>query len=144
MEMMIQSKPRQPTSPYSGSNMNFDCQQHTIIRLNVEDYWWFVLQFIGSYQIMDLHISWSDLLLHAHRRSCLSRHSEPTICEQLCVLVTQITMRGVLLPMVSSCCQFSINNFGHSEFPACVPHLQKVGARGEKINYDWLPIHTYN
>lgn len=62
---------------------------------------------------------------------------EPMICKQLCVLVTQITMRGVLLPMVSSCCQFSINNFGHIEFPARAPQLPQEGARGgEKINYD--------
>lgn len=57
---------------------------------------------------------------------------EPMICKQLCVLVTQITMRGVLLPMVSSCCQFSINNFGHtSNFSRALPNCHKR-ERGEE------------
>lgn len=81
------------------SHMNFDCQQHAIIRLN--ECGGLLMARSPIYRIYQI----IDCIFYDQ----ICRECRPT--DQLCVLVKQITMHRVLLPMVGSCCQFSINNF---------------------------------
>lgn len=87
------------------SHMNFDCQQHAIIRLN--ECGGLLMARSPIYRIYQI----IDCIFYDQ----ICRECRPT--DQLCVLVKQITMHRVLLPMVGSCCQFSINHFWPQHSP---------------------------